>query len=637
MPGFKELASDLFVWTDTCNVYVLRDGPHALLIDLGDGSVLDALGEIGVRDVEWILFTHHHREQCQGGPRLAGMACKTACHQIEKPFFETPNQFRKWRPTLGDAFTVYGPSYLRPPVEPIRIDRTFSKMDSFAWRGREFWCVETAGNSPGHMAFLVRAGDRWWAFAGDLMVEGARMHTWFDTEWDYGFAKGLFELGKSAAQIAGYGSVWLLPSHGVPVPDARPVLEDYVRKLRRLATLCVRGYDIQRFDNCDQDNTSRPSEVPHLWRVTPHLYKFRGPNYWTNFALILSRNGHALLVDCGLFDLAFLDATLALAKERLGLKKIDAVFVTHLHGDHALDAEHIRRQYGAQLWTMEGVADKFERPWDHDLCALLPSYVDRNKPVGPLKFDRVIAPGGLIEWEEFMFAVDWMPGQSKYHACLHGEIDGRRVAFTGDNVFANPRDPEQGGNEAVVARNACVLEESYLQAAAFLHGIGPDILVGGHCWLMAEPKALIERLRVRMEALREAFRGLSVSDDYRYWFDPYWVKAWPYRVAVQPGQSTGAVIQVRNFRDRPQRHAIRFRCPAGVSVEPPQLSGTVAGGTTDSFPVQVRAAGGTAAGLRMIAFDLVIDDERRGELFDFIVWVGEPPADAPPAKTSGGY
>ncbi|MGH7957130.1 MAG: MBL fold metallo-hydrolase, partial [Opitutaceae bacterium] len=61
---------DLFVWTDTCNVYVLRDGDTALLIDLGDGSVLDHLADIGVKRVEWVLFTHHHREQCQGYPRL---------------------------------------------------------------------------------------------------------------------------------------------------------------------------------------------------------------------------------------------------------------------------------------------------------------------------------------------------------------------------------------------------------------------------------------------------------------------------------------------------------------------------------------------------------------------------------------
>ena len=60
----------LYAWTDTCNVYVLKDGEATLLIDLGDGSVLDHLGEIGVKQVEWVLFTHHHREQCQGAPKL---------------------------------------------------------------------------------------------------------------------------------------------------------------------------------------------------------------------------------------------------------------------------------------------------------------------------------------------------------------------------------------------------------------------------------------------------------------------------------------------------------------------------------------------------------------------------------------
>ena len=40
---------NLFAWTDTCNVYVLRDGDAAILIDLCDGSVLDHLGGIGVK------------------------------------------------------------------------------------------------------------------------------------------------------------------------------------------------------------------------------------------------------------------------------------------------------------------------------------------------------------------------------------------------------------------------------------------------------------------------------------------------------------------------------------------------------------------------------------------------------------
>ena len=623
MPSFREVAPGVFQWTDTCNVYVLRDGDTALLIDLGDGSVLDHLGELGVKRVEWVLFTHHHREQCQGAPKLRGTGAKVAASAIEKPFFENPASFRKMRPTLSDAFTVYGASYVRPPVEPLTVDHAFAKMDDFAWRGREFWVVETQGNSPGHTAYLLRTAAGWLAFSGDLMLDGAKLHTWFDTEWDYGFAKGLFEIGKSAAQIAGYHPALLLPSHGPLVRDAHRQLTDYVTKLRHLADLYVRGYDIMRFDNCDQDNTSQPTKVPHLWQVTPHLYKFRGPNYWVNFALLLADNGHALVIDCGLFNREFLDTAIARMKERLGLKQIDAIFVTHMHGDHALDADYVRKKYGAQLWTMEGVADKFERPWDHDLCALLPFYQDRGKEVGPLKFDRVLRNGATVTWENYTLSCDWMPGQTKYHACLHGVIDGRRVAFTGDNLFASTTDPKQGGNEAVVARNGGALEEGYLYAANYLHSIAPDLIIGGHCWVLDRPRELIERFRTRMVALRDAFQSLSVEDDYRYMFDPYWVQAAPYRVVVKAGGTTEFNVVVRNFRAREQKHRIVLRPPPGLTTTPAVLEGKVGPEETAVFQVKLHAAANAAEGTRLVAFDITRDGQRAGELFDFIAHVGE--------------
>ena len=37
-----------------------------LLIDFGSGKVLDHLRELGISKVDWILHTHHHRDQCQG-------------------------------------------------------------------------------------------------------------------------------------------------------------------------------------------------------------------------------------------------------------------------------------------------------------------------------------------------------------------------------------------------------------------------------------------------------------------------------------------------------------------------------------------------------------------------------------------
>lgn len=643
MPRFREIAPNLFLWTDTCNVYVLRDGEHALLIDLGDGSVLDHLGEIGVRQVEWVLFTHHHREQCQGGAKLAGTSAKTACSETEKPLFEQPLSFRKMRPTLGDRYSVYGASYVRPPRDAISIDRTFYRMDDFTWRGREFRCIETKGNSPGHMAYLLEVDGHWLAFSGDLMLAGGKMHTWFDTEWDYGFADGIYALGESAAQVAGYSPALLLPSHGEIVPDARGPLEEYVAKLRKLAALYVRGYDIRRFAGCDQDNISRPTKVPHLWEVSPHLFKFRGPNCWVNFGMILDDSGHALLVDCGLFKRDFLDTAIARMKQRLGLKQIDAVFVTHMHGDHGMEAGYIREKYGAELWTMEGVADKFERSWDYDLAALLPAYQDPGKNLGLLNFDRVLTDGETIRWRDYVFVCDWMPGQTKYHACLHGAIDGRHVAFTGDNICAGTDDPNHGGNEAVVARNGGALEEGYLYAAEYLHNIAPDLIIGGHCWAIDQPAELIERMRDRMLALRDAFQDLSVPDDYREMFDPYQVQAVPYRTIVQPGGTAGLRIAIRNYRQQPQEYRIVLRAPAGLSVDPPVLTGSIGPEATVTIPVDVRAAASAKPGLQTVTMDITRDSVRQGELFDLLVHVGDVPGEpdsAEPARKGdkkGGY
>lgn len=197
-PRFSAVAPDVFCWSDTCNVWVIRDGTAAILIDLGDGSVLDALPEIGVNQIDWVLFTHHHREQCQGHGKLVAWGkdhgpVKLAAPAAERDLFEKPHEFRQLVPKLSDRFTVHGASFVRPPIAPIPLDRVFDKMDTFSWRGRELWCTETAGNSPGSMTYLLwqgRAGEGdtgWLAFSGDFMLADATMHTWFDSEWDYGF------------------------------------------------------------------------------------------------------------------------------------------------------------------------------------------------------------------------------------------------------------------------------------------------------------------------------------------------------------------------------------------------------------------------------------------------------------------
>jgi len=179
--GFRQPDSenlpDLLVWDDTCNVYVLRDGETALLIDLGDGSVLPHLADIGIKRIEWLLLTHHHREQCQGIHRIDRSMTKVAVPKAEQLLFEKPMDYRKWFPTLGDAYSVYGASYVRPLQKSIPLDQVLEAGKPFLWHAYEIQCLDTPGHSPGSMSYVIRQQGKSMAFTGGVVHDGAGL--WF--------------------------------------------------------------------------------------------------------------------------------------------------------------------------------------------------------------------------------------------------------------------------------------------------------------------------------------------------------------------------------------------------------------------------------------------------------------------------
>ena len=616
---FTQVAKDIYLFPDICNVYVIKSGELGLLIDLGTGDVLDHLKEIGINKIEWVLFTHHHREQTQGYPRLKNTGAKVAVPEVEKALFETPLNFRKMAPALSDAFTVHGASYVRPAITPIKADRTFAKMDDFTWQEIELWCVETAGNSPGSLSYITKKEGEWIAFTGDVMLQGSKLHTWFDTEWDYGFSKGIYALYNSLGQLEGYPLKKMLPSHGPIIENPLPQLQALRNTLREFNKLYLRGWEVSTFAGADQDRVSQPTTVPHVWQVTKHLFKFRGPEFWPNFHMILADNGHALIVDCGLFKKEFLDKSIALMKERLGLKQIDVVLVTHMHGDHCLEAPHLRDKHDAKIWTMNRVVAPVSRPLHFDYCAQVNTY---GKGIDSIAFDKVFQEGDTFTWEGFKLTVDWMPGQTEFALCLHGIIDGKKVAFTGDNIFGSSSDPSQNGHEAVVARNSCILEEGYIYAAKYLKKLQPDLLLGGHSWAMAEPAKLIDRYLEDALKLKEYFEKLSFEKDYRWMYDPYWVRMEPYRVVLGKNNAAEARLVMRNFDAEPIAMKVEIVLPEGFKAEPAIISTMVAGESTTSIPIQISCTKQTVKGLHLAALDITRKGKRAGQLFDFILWVG---------------
>lgn len=608
---------DLFEWTDTCNAYLLRDGDAGLLIDFGDGSVLDHLGEVGVKRVEWVLMTHHHREQCQGIERVDRSVSKIAAPLAEQALFETPTEFRKWFPKLGDKFSVYGASYVRPPRFAIPLDKTLKADEVFKWRGISIRCLDTPGHSPGSMTYVARINGKSVAFSGGVIHDGARMTTWFDTEWDYGFAKGIDTLITSVALLVDQKLDLLLPSHGPTIRNPPSQLATYHKKLKAFRQRYVRGYSVFDSTEKERDSISKPTAVPLINQVTPHLYKLSHKTKGKNFAIIVSDNGKGLILDCGLFPKSMLEEIIVGMRVHMGLKEIDAFWISHMHGDHFLLGPTLKRTYGAKAWTLDRIVDKCENPRRYDYAALVSAYGDG---FDGMKIEKGFRDGETVEWEGYTIHVDWMPGQTEFGCCLWLELDGKRIAFTGDNLFGNPADAQQDGHEAVVARNSAIFEEGYLYGSRYLKDLKPDIVMGSHSYVMHDPAKFLARYHEWSKTIIKLYRDLLPDENYEYLFDPYWVSAYPYRVDFTERDQQTVTVTVRNFRDAPQKHRVALQLPPGITAEPAVLEGTVARKSRQSYQVKLRVdRQKVASGVQIVPFDITLDNKRYGELFDFLV------------------
>lgn len=212
---------NLFSWRSTCNTYILRDGDAALLFDIGDGEVLKHLADLGISQVEWVVFTDHHRELCQGIESVNRATTRVAVPINEKEIFENPTSFRKWMPKLGDKYSVYGASYVRPNRLAIKVNKALRDGEIFKWGQWNIQCLETPGHSPGGMSFLIRKNNKTMLLTGGVIHDGAKMTNWFDSEWDYGFGKGLDALIASVDKLRKTSPDRILPAQGPVIDNAQ--------------------------------------------------------------------------------------------------------------------------------------------------------------------------------------------------------------------------------------------------------------------------------------------------------------------------------------------------------------------------------------------------------------------------------
>jgi glyoxylase-like metal-dependent hydrolase (beta-lactamase superfamily II) len=552
----RQLSPNLFLLEDTCNVYLIKDGSSGLLIDFGSGRMLDLASELGVSKIEWLLHTHHHRDQAQGDYKAVDRRIPIAVPAYERYLFEDAENF--WRNrriyhlyhVRNDFFTV---------SRNIPVGEVLRDYGTFRWKNYEFYILPSPGHTAGSITLLVTIDGKKTAFTGDLIHSPGKVKTLHDLQYDYGAMDGVDLAVHSLSRLADRKPEMVCPSHGEPFTDPLPGISQLINKLEnwfqywREGSLTIRN---------------------EPFAVSPHIV---ASNLTTSsFYAIISDSGKTLFIDYGsassnvfskfnaatnTFDrMRFVEHTIDVLKARYGLKSIDVAMPSHMHDDHINGFPHLTRHYGTKIWCYENMIDILENPRGRNLGCILGE---------PVKVDRAFRHKESFRWEEFEFSVVHSPGHTDFQMALFATIDGTRVAFTGDAFFSRSGQP---GTDETIRHNLIyrndVESDSHLKSVRNILEFEPTIIAPGHGAPFLLNKDDAAKHVERLKKMEEHMKSLVAGTEVNFGLDPSWVHIYPYQLLLLPGQRRTVEVRVRNHYPRPTKIEAALILPAGWSCQP---------------------------------------------------------------------
>ncbi len=218
---------------------------------------------------------------------------------------------------------------------------------------------------------------------------------------------------------------------------------------------------------------------------------------------LLVRGDRGILIDSGMGR-----ATSALAA--LGLEHLDWVLHTHFHRDQCDGASGFAAR-GAKIGAPAGELKYFAGETfrlGRDTFNNYDTYNDFAAPITDVPVDRALADYEMFAWQDIKLQIIPTPGHTKGSIALVGEIDGRRIAFSGDAIHASGRPWTVFDLEWVYGEHFGVV--ALLSTIRTLAGLSLDVILPAHGEVIARPAQtcaeLVQRLTLYHERLRSAMR-----------------------------------------------------------------------------------------------------------------------------------
>lgn len=550
----RRVSEHLYAFEDTCVVYVLVDGEHALLIESGSGAILDYLPEMGVRTVDWVLHTHHHRDGTWADAQLVEMGASLAVPEREAHLFEQVEEY--WHHlAVFDNYYLGSDSFSLPLGVPV--SHRLQDYRHFQWRAYTFRVVPTPGHTQGSIALLTEVDGVTVAFTGDLVAESGRLWQVHALQWEYGAgwgdAGGIQATALSLAEVLDARPNLLLPSHGPIITDPERTIGQLEAGLRGL----YRYLDGSAF-------LQRP-----MWLITERSLARLSKHLWMNGAslangyTIVADDGSGLFFDCGYPSLSHFAGRFRFSRHslyelftRAGLTTPKLLIPSHYHDDHIAGAPLLQREFGVEIWAHEIFTDILRRPSAYNLPCLLSE---------PLEVARELKDGERFEWNDFTFEIAHTPGHTHYASSILMEVDGLRAVLSGDTLHRGVLGPLLGGP---VYRNRFELD-AFARSLRIIREWEPDLLLTGHSGAIQLEPAWLDRALRRAKELSDVLTSLVfVPEEAGFALDPHWVIISPYQSSVALGEALELSVHVTNHAAAPVIASVRLAAPAGWVVDP---------------------------------------------------------------------
>lgn len=573
-----------------------------MLIDFGSGQVLSGLPALGIDRASAVLHTHHHRDQAQGDAAAVEAGIPIFVPRHERHLFDQVELFWSTK-QLYDMVNVRN-SYFTL-AESVAISGLLHDFDIFERDGLTFAILPTPGHTPGSISLLLTMSGKSIAFTGDLLYSSGKVHTLFDMQYAYASLDGIEAAALSLNLLSERNPGVLCPSHGAVMRNPAEAISLTEANLRSYFRLLSGGKPLA--DEYD------------FTRVNSRLLFASYAN--SSFYVILSGDGkRALFVDYGAANdaqfspstlrsepgdtIRFFPHSIRRLTAQYGVESIDAVIPTHCHDDHVCGIPYLIEQYGTEVWALDVMKEILENPARELTGCVFPD---------PIHVTRVLVDGERIMWEDLTFDVFHTPGHSEYHMSMFTKIEGKRIAFSGDNVWPSDFIPN------IIYRNH-VGKKSHQKTAKLYRKHQPELLCTGHGLFSDFDPDAYQTFCENSERLSGHFETLLPADTGVIGIEPAWIRIVPYQIPVRPGGTSTVAVQIHNPLEKQASIRYRWMLPSGWTARPAEQEITLSADETsyqkividvpDSFKINFPK--------QAITLDVTLDENHLGQIAEAV-------------------